>query len=244
VTKVKLRVSEWKRIKGFLQTRADVYIGKPRECKRFVEGVLWIARRGAQWRLLPKSYGEWKSVFKRFDRWGEKGVWQAMMEHFAKDADMESVLIDATVVRAHSAAGAKGGIMRREGGFTTKIHAATDALGNPLRLTLTGGNRHDVTQAQALLDGWETERVVADKGYDSDAVVAAVEAVPAEAVIPPKANRPEQREYDRDFYKERHLIECFFNKLKQFRRVFSRFEQTARNFLAFVHFTSTLIWLR
>jgi transposase len=133
---------------------------------------------------------------------------------------------------------------RSKGGFTTKIHAATDALGNPIRLTLTAGNRHDVTQAEALIEGWETERVIADKGYDSDQVLAAVEAIPAEVVIPPKANRLEQREYDQDFYKERHLIECFFNKLKQFRRVFSRFEQTARNYLAFVHFASTLIWLR
>ena len=63
-------------------------------------------------------------------------------------------------------------------------------------------------------------------------------------MIPPKANRLEQREYDQDFYKERHLVECFFNKLKQFRRVFSRFEQTARNYLAFAHFASTMILLR
>lgn len=111
--KVKLSASEWKRIKGYLQTRSDVYIGKPRECKRFVEGVLWVARSGAQWRLLPKSYGEWNSVFKRFDRWAKRGVWQGMFEYFADEADMESVLIDATVVRAHSGAAVKGGIRRK-----------------------------------------------------------------------------------------------------------------------------------
>ena len=110
MTKVKLSRSEWKRIKGFLQSRSDVYIGKPKKCKRFVEGVLWINRSGAQWRLLPKECGEWNSVFKRFDRWSQKGVWQAMFEHFAEDGDMESVLIDATVVRAHSGAAVKGGI--------------------------------------------------------------------------------------------------------------------------------------
>jgi transposase len=109
---------------------------------------------------------------------------------------------------------------------------------------LTGGNRHDVTQAEALLEGWETDRVIADKGYDSDAVVEIVTAMQAEAVIPPKANRIEPRDYDQEFYKERHLAECFFNKLKQFRRVFSRFDQTARNYLAFVLFASILILLR
>ena len=107
-----------------------------------------------------------------------------------------------------------------------------------------------MTQAEALLEGWsqeqveQIERVIADKGYDCDAVVEQIETMNAEVVIPPKANRLEQRNYDHDFYKERHLIECFFNKLKQFRRVFSRFEQTARNYLAFVHFASTMIWLR
>ena len=95
-----------------------------------------------------------------------------------------------------------------------------------------------------MIEGWLTQRVIADKGYDSEAVVAAIEALPAEAVIPPKANRLKQRDYELNFYKERHLIECFFNKLKQFRRVFSRFEQTARNFLAFAHFASTMILLR
>lgn len=95
-----------------------------------------------------------------------------------------------------------------------------------------------------LLEGLETERVIADKGYDSDELVSSVQAMGAEVVIPPRSNRIEPREYDREFYKERHLIECFFNKLKQFRRVFSRFDQTAQNYLAFVHFASTMILLR
>jgi transposase len=111
-------------------------------------------------------------------------------------------------------------------------------------LTLTGGHRHDVTQAVALLDGWKTTRVLADKGYDSNAVLVQIAALNAEAVIPPKANRLVQRVYDKEFYKERHLVECFFNKLKQFRRVFSRFDQGARNYLAFVQFASVMIWLR
>ena len=136
--------------------------------------------------------------------------------------------------------------------MTTKIHAVVDALGNPLRLLLTGGRRthvrsaqrHDVTQAEELLKGWKTTRVLADKGYDSNAVLANVAALNAEAVIPPKANRLIQREYDKEFYKERHLVECYFNKLKQFRRVFSRFDQQARNYLSFVQFASMMIWLR
>jgi transposase len=108
---------------------------------------------------------------------------------------------------------------------------------------LTGGNRHEVTQAQALLEGWQSERVIADQGYDADAVIQTITAMLAEAVIPAKAKRVEPGD-DQEFYQEGHLAECFFNKLKQFRRVFSRFEQTARNYLAFGHFASTMILLR
>jgi len=101
-----------------------------------------------------------------------------------------------------------------------------------------------VTQAVELLEGWETTRVIADKGYDAQSVLDHVASMGAEAVIPPKSNRKEQRDFDKGFYKERHLAECFFNKLKQFRRVFSRFDGLGRNYLAFVQFASVMIWLR
>lgn len=119
-----------------------------------------------------------------------------------------------------------------------------DALGKPLRFILTGGHRHDVTQAHALLEELESRRVIAHKGYDADAVLDGIEAMGAEAVIPPRRSRREQREYDEEGYKERHLIECFFGKVKHFRRVFSRFDQLGRNYLAFVQFASVMIWLR
>ena len=80
--------------------------------------------------------------------------------------------------------------------------------------------------------------------YDADVILQEVEAMGAEAVIPPRANRLEPRAFDQELYKERHLIECFIGKLKQFRRCFSRFDKFARNYLAFLYFASTLIWLR
>ena len=102
-----------------------------------------------------------------------------------------------------------------------------------------------MTQAEELLRGWKTTRVLADKGYDSNAVLANVAALNAEAVIPPKANRLIQRVYDKEFYKERHLVECFFNKLKQFRRVFSRFFSAGKELLVVraVRFDDDLVTL-
>ncbi len=133
---------------------------------------------------------------------------------------------------------------RSRGGFTTKLHLVVDALGNAIRYILTGGQRHDISQAEALLQGLAFLRAIADKGYDSDDFLEFIAQLEAEAVIPPRSNRVEQREYDKHLYKERHLVECFINKIKWYRRVFTRYEKLASRYLAFVHFASTLVWLR
>lgn len=133
---------------------------------------------------------------------------------------------------------------RSRGGFSTKIHIAVDALGNPLRLILTAGQRHDSPLAEALIEDYAPQALIADKGYDSDALIQAVTAKGIAAVIPPKKNRTEMREYDRHLYRERHLIECFIGKIKHYRRVFSRFEKLSKNYLGFLSFVSALIWLR
>lgn len=86
--------------------------------------------------------------------------------------------------------------------------------------------------------------MIADKGYDADELVRTITAQQGQAVIPPRANRSEQREYDRHLYRERHLVECFIGKIKQYRRVFSRFEKLSKNYLGFLSFVSALVWLR
>lgn len=133
---------------------------------------------------------------------------------------------------------------RSRGGFRTKIHVLTDALGTPLAFRLTGGQAADITQAEALLPDDPIKAVVADKGYDADAFVITVTARGAAAVIPPRKNRQQPRAYDRHVYRERQLIECFFGKIKHYRRIFSRFEKTARNYMGFLRFVATLVWLR
>ena len=133
---------------------------------------------------------------------------------------------------------------RSRGGFSTKIHIAVDALGNPLRLILTAGQRHDSPQAAHLIADYEPQVLIADKGYDSGPLIESVTAKGIVAVIPPKKNRLVQRDYDQHLYRERHLIECLINKIKHYRRVFSRFEKLSKNYLGFLSFVSALIWLR
>ena len=128
--------------------------------------------------------------------------------------------------------------------MTTKIHVIVDALGNPLALSLTGGQVHDITQAETLIAQVEPEAVLADKGYDSDGFIASLESRDIEAVIPPKANRKIKRECDFALYAERNLIERFFQYIKQFRGIATRYEKTARNFLAGLHLVCALAWIK
>ncbi len=128
--------------------------------------------------------------------------------------------------------------------MSTKIHTLVDALGNPVRFFLTGGQTHDLAGADHLLPLMEADMLIADKAFDADnRVLAPLAAAGKTAVIPPKANRAVARDFDRDLYKARHLIENFFAKLKQFRAIATRYDKTARNFLAGIHLAATAIWL-
>jgi len=129
---------------------------------------------------------------------------------------------------------------RRRGGFTTKIHG----LENPLRFRLSAGQRHDITQAQSLIDGFCFHRVIADRGYATQDFVDWLFEKGIDSVIPPHQLAKQTREYDKWLYRERHLVECFINKIKHFRRIFSRFEKLDSSYLEFLHFVGVLIWLR
>ncbi|WP_152565167.1 IS5 family transposase [Methylobacter sp. BBA5.1] len=141
--------------------------------------------------------------------------------------------MDSTIVKAHACtAGATGSSAEQEalgrshGGFSTKIHAITDGLGTPLGFVLTGGQDSDIGQAENLLAFAPPEgvqKLAADKGYDSDAFIETLQNQAIEVVIPPRSHRKQSRTCDWFIYKKRHLIECFFNKIKHYRRIFSRF---------------------
>jgi transposase len=128
--------------------------------------------------------------------------------------------------------------------LSTKIHALVDALGNPLAFFLTPGQAHDLEGADALLPQMQADTLLADKAFDADErVIEPLLAAGKTLVIPPKANRKVQRTYDKQMYNARHLIENFFCKLKQFRALATRYDKTARNFLAGIQLAAAVILL-
>jgi transposase len=128
--------------------------------------------------------------------------------------------------------------------LTTKIHVTCDALGNPIGFILTPGQAHDLQGADVLLPQVQAHTILADKAYDADLrVLLPLETAGKIAVIPPKSNRKIQREYDKELYKERHLIENFFLKLKQYRAIATRYDKTDKNFLAAIYAAASIILL-
>lgn len=198
---------------------------------------------GALWRLSRSPYA--------LEPLGETGYMERYIRAFGRRC-RQRICHDrryhrsrpSTQRRGAEKRGADQAIGRSKGGLSTKIHATVDALGNPIGFHLTGGQACDLDGADVLLPQIEADTVLADKGYDADErVLRVLEQANKTAVIPPKANRKQQREYDRDLYKARHLIENFFANLKQFRAIATRYDKTARNFLAAIYFASAILWL-
>ncbi|UKD16067.1 IS5 family transposase (plasmid) [Burkholderia aenigmatica] len=228
----------WARIESVLPGKEGDPGRTATDNRWFVEAVLWIGRTGCPWRDLPKTFGRWHTVYMRFSRWRRKGVWERVIHAVADETEIKHVLIDSTIVRAHqhSSGARKNGpqaIGRSRGGLTTKLHLAVDDAGRPLRLIATEGQVSDISCASELVEHLRTGAVIADKGYDSNAFVESIRATRAKAVIPPRSNRKTKRRYSRVLYRTRNIVERFFSRIKHFRRVATRYDKLAGNYLAF-----------
>lgn len=245
--------SQWKKIAPLLPGKAGDPGRTAEDNRIFINAIFWLAKTGAPWRDLPERFGNWNSVFRRFRRWSDNGIWLKIMEALGdEDAEgFEELMLDSSVVRAHQhAAGAekKTGEMdqalgRSRGGFSTKIHAAVSGDGQAVRLVLTGGQRHDITEAEHLVDGLHPKSVIADKGYDSDELRKTIRAQGSRPVIPGRKGH-RSVSYSKTAYKHRNIVERFFNKIKHFRRVSTRYDKLEVSYYGWLCFASTLAGLK
>lgn len=263
---------QWARLEPLLPPQKPK-TGRPNDDHRtIINGMLWVLNSGAPWRDLPRRYGPVGTVSSRFYRWCRSGVWQQVLEALqalaeeAGQVGWELHFIDSTVVRAHQhAAGARKvgrdpdapdeALGRSRGGFTTKIHLRCEGDGKPVTVAVTAGQGHDSQGAPVLMSRGAIKRigrgrfrlrpakVVGDTAYSSRRFRISMRQRGIIPVIPTKANERRQRNFDREAYRQRNIVERMINKLKNFRRIATRYEKRAANYLNMIMIAVVLLWL-
>lgn len=235
-------------------------VGSPgNDIRLFIEALLYIARTGVPWRDLPTYFGNWEAIYKRFRRWEKSGVWQKLWDTLQQPRFKKArkLFIDSTIVRAHRhAAGASKksggqeaqGIGRSVGGPSTKIHAGCTDEKTSVALVLTPGQCSDAPTFDIVIEEIpednNLEDVAADKGYDSKHIRDKISAKKMNPVIPPRKNRKEQIAYNKETYALRNQVERWFGKIKEFRRIATRYEKLSKTFMAFIHLVSVFVIVR
>ncbi len=229
--------------------------GQPRvDDRRVLSGIIFVNRNGLRWRDAPVAYGPHKTLYNRWKRWSDAGVFVRMMEGLSSvQTERRTIMIDATYLKAHRTASSlrvkKGGlgrlIGRTKGGMNTKLHAVTDANGRPISLFMTAGQVSDYTGAAALLDSLpRAQWLLGDRGYDANWFRDALQAKGITPCIPGRKSRIEPIRYDRRRYKRRNRIEIMFGRLKDWRRVATRYDRCPTVFLSAIALAATvLFWL-
>lgn len=238
----------WDKLLQIMLKTGRVY-DKP-EHRMTMEGILYRMRVGCPWRDLPSDFGDWSQVYRRFNRWSEKGVLQTMFESLKSEPDMEWQFIDGSIVKAHqhscgAASSDNQGIGKSRGGNTTKIHMAVDSYGLPIVFDITDGQTHDIKAAPELVGKLSgASYIIADKGYDSESLRQQIRDKGAVPVIPRKGNSTiGNGDIDWCLYKYRHLVENVFARLKHYRAVATRYDKLLRNYVSTLALACCMVWL-
>ena len=221
-----------------------------RNLRKMVEGMFYRLRTGLPWRDLPEYFGSWNAVYKKFNNWSAKGIWRKVLDFLVDDPDLEWGFIDGSYVRAHQhSAGASGGgcqaVGPSRGGNTSKIHLVVDGFGLPVHFEITGGQIHDSSAADSVLDNSPVfDFTVADKGYDKEELREKLRRKNSVPVIPRKSNsKIGNGDIDWHLYKIRHLVENQFARLKHYRAIATRYDKLKRNFESMVAMACVFQWL-
>jgi transposase len=225
---------QWARIEPFIPSnRRGV---KPKNNRRILSGIMHVLKSGCRWVDCPPEYGPAKTVYNRFNRWSAQGIWQSIFEAAAEPAEPpERMALDSTHVKAHRCAGGgKGGRRNRRlasprAGATARFTALSiscAARGSRLATPPTAQSGRHVS----VLDG--IAELLGDKAYDSNSFRKSLRKDGIKPVIPGRSNRKKRIRHDKQAYKDRNVIERCYCRLKDFRRIATRYDKLARNYFS------------
>ena len=240
----------WKRLQPIL---IDQGIYNKANLRDTVEGILYRLRTGCPWRDLPKYFGHWHRIFKRFNDWSKSEKLVKIFQSLVTDPDYEWSLIDGSVVKAHqhSTGARKGvdiGIGKTVAGNSSKIHLATDSFGLPVEIKVTEGQVHDSQIALDIIKSIpKGTTVIADRGYDSSFIRSFIRAKGGNSIIPYRELSNKKKilnsKLDWGTYKVRHLVENAFARLKHMRAIATRYDKLRRNYEGMVLLGCIIMWL-
>ena len=237
----------WSKLKTIL---LEDRVYNKREHRNTMEGILYRLRVGCPWRDLPECLGLWNTIYRRFLLWSRKGILLRLFKTLSADSDTEWEFIDGSYVKAHQhSAGASSeenqAIGLSRGGNTSKIHLSVDSYGLPIAFIVTGGEVHDSKAANALIELLpQSDFIIADKGYDSEAIRDKVRESGSVPVIPRRDNSTlGNADIDWCLYKYRHLVENAFARLKHFRAIATRYDKLKIHFESMLALACSVIWL-
>ncbi|MFC0148285.1 IS5 family transposase [Sphingobium scionense] len=226
--------------------------GVPRvDDRRIISGIIFVIRNGLRWRDAPADYGPPKTIYNRFIRWSRLGVFNRIFAALsAQGGKPDQLMIDATHLKAHRTAASllKRGcsprrIGRTKGGLNSKLHAVCDGKGRPLVMLLSEGQMSDYKGAALMLDALpHAKALLGDRGYDADWFRTALAERNIAACIPSKRNRKIPIPHDAVLYRQRHRIENMFGRLKDWRRIHTRYDRCAHTFMSAICIAATVIF--
>ena len=237
----------WSKLRTIMRQQG-IY-DKP-DLRLMIEAMLYRMRIGCPWRDLPAEFGNWNSIYQKFNRWSYKDKLVKIFKCLVHEPDLQWEFIDGSIVKAHQhSTGAVGkenqAIGKSVAGNTTKIHMAVDAYGLPIEFHLTGGEVHDSKAAPELIVRLPlADYITADKGYDSEEIRELIREKGSTPLIPRKKNsKTGNDDMDWCLYKYRHLVENVFARLKHFRAIATRYDKLKRNYASMVAMACSYLWL-